>query len=551
MAAEKRSQNPTVGMMNSSPKSGIFNPDPNLYPDPDGRADRICRFIERLHLWEGSLAGQPFQLHPFQKAIIRRIYGQSDENGNRLVRTAALWIPRGNAKTTLASALALAHFMGPENEEGGQIVMAAADRENAGIAFNCANVFVRQDEALAARVQAQVSRKTMLHPRSASFLKAISSDAHTKHGMNVSMFLADELHSWHPAQARDLFNTISDGMVKRENPLTIIISTAGSGLGGVDFEKWDYSWRVARGEIDDPKFAPIIFAAPPDADWRDEDAWREANPAIDAGFLTVDELRTKSKQAEHYPADVANFKRYHLNQWQEGHAEPWVDIELYDAADPRRDLEELVGEPCFVGIDLSAVHDLTAVVAVFPIENDNELTYDVVAHFFLPEEQITAKGDADEANYLEWVDEGSLTLTPGNVIDYRHLIEFLVEFGKNHPVQEVAIDRYNSTKVTNELMDLDFEVNLFGQGFVSMAAPVREIKAAIMSGRFRHGGNGPLRMNFANLTTKIDDAENEKFIKNKSRGRIDGAVAAAMAIGRAIAHHEAPSPYEARGLLFV
>lgn len=537
--------------MSSSHNSGIFDPNPDLYPDPDGRAERICRFIEMLKLWEGSFAGQNFKLHPFQRAIIRRIYGPSDENGRRLVRTAALWIPRGNAKTTLASALALAHFMGPENEEGGQIVMAAADRENAGIAFNCANVFVRQDDALTARVQPQVSRKTLLHPRSASFLKAISSDAHTKHGMNVSMFLADELHSWHPAQARDLFNTISDGMVKRENPLTMIISTAGSGLGGVDYEKWDYSWRVARGEIEDPRFAPIIFAAPPDADWRDEDAWRAANPAIDAGFLTVDELRSKSKQAEHYPADIANFKRYHLNQWQEGVAEPWVDLELYDRADPIRSEDELLGEPCFVGIDLSAVHDLTAVVAIFPIEEDGVRSYDVVSRFFLPEDNIGVKGDADEANYLVWVEEGILTLTPGNVVDYNSLLEYVEELGTKFAVEEIAIDRWNSTKVTNELMDLGFEVNLFGQGMKSMAAPVKEIKAAIMSGRFRHGGNMMLRMNFANLTVETDPAENEKFTKAKSKGRIDGAVAAAMAVGRAIATIESPSPYEDRGLLIV
>lgn len=538
-------------MMSSLHNSGIFDPNPDLYPDPDGRADRICRFIERLKLWEGALAGQPFTLHPFQKAIIRRIYGPSDDSGRRLVRTAALWIPRGNAKTTLASGLALAHFMGPENEEGGQIVMAAADRENAGIAFNCANVFVRQDEYLAQRVQGQVSRKTLLHPRTSSFLKAISSDAHTKHGMNVSMFLADELHSWHPAQARDLFNTITDGMVKRENPLSVIISTAGSGLGGIAHELWDYSWRVATGEIEDPSFAPVIFAAPPDADWRDEAAWRDANPAIDAGFLTIDELRTKAKKAEHYPADIANFKRFHLNQWQEGAAEPWVDIKQYDLASPRRERSELVGEECFVGIDLSSVHDLTAVVTVFTEEIDGELHYDVFAQFFLPEENISAKSDADEANYLKWVEEGILTLTPGNCIDYRALLEHVEGLAKEFAIREIPIDRWNSKKITPELQEMDLEVIEFGQGFASMSGPVKELKAAILSRRFRHGGNGALRMNFANLAVEIDTTENEKFTKAKSRGRIDGAVAAVMAIGRAIENVDETSPYEDQDLLVI
>lgn len=257
----------------------IFSPDPALYPDPDGRAERICRFVRRLKLWEGRFAGNPFVLSPFQEAIIRRVYGPSAPDGGRLVRTACIWIPRGNAKTTLASALALAHFMGPEAEPGGQVIQAAADRENAGIAFKHSWEMVKMDAALMSRVSPIESRKLLNHPRTASVLKAISSEAYSKHGMNVSFFLADEVHAWPPAEARKLFKTVQDSMVKREHPLTVIISTAGEGMGGLAWDLWDYSHKVAAGEIDDPSFAPIIFAAPDDADWRDEEAWRAANPA--------------------------------------------------------------------------------------------------------------------------------------------------------------------------------------------------------------------------------------------------------------------------------
>jgi len=522
----------------------IFWPDPALYPDPDGRADRICRFVRRLRLWEGRFAGEPFKLSPFQEAIIRRIYGPSTPEGGRLVRTACIWIPRGNAKTTLASALALAHFMGPEAEAGGQVIQAAADRENASIAFKHSFEMVKQDAALSARVSPVESRKLLNHPKTSSVLKAISSEAYSKHGMNVSFFLADEVHAWAPAEARKLFKTVQDSMVKREHPLSVIISTAGEGTGGLAWDLWDYSHKVASGEIDDPSFAPIIFAAPPEADWRDEAAWHGANPAIEAGFCSLEELRIKARRIEHFPAEIADFRRFHLNQWQEGAAQPWIALELYDACEEMEAESLLQGRPCWVGVDLSSVEDLTAVVAVFPSEGENGKVYDVLPMFFLPEAGLARKAERDRADYVRWREAGVLQVTEGNVVDHKAVVEHIVALAESFGVQEIAIDRWNSTAVNVALQEEGFTVAQFGQGFASMAAPVKELKRAILSGSFRHGANPLLRMCFANVVAEKDAAENEKFTKERARGRIDGAVAAAMAIGRILAANEGPCVYE-------
>ena len=526
--------------------SAIFNPDPALYEDPTGRADRICRFVRNLTLWEGDFAGLPFHLHPFQEAMIRRIYGPSNPDGSRAVRMACIWIPRGNAKTTLASAISLAHFMGPEAEAGGQVVMAAADRENAGIAFNAAHQFILQEEALDERVRAVESRKTLGHPKTKSTLKAISSEAYSKHGLNVSFFLADEIHAWPTSEGRKLFKTVTDSMVKRSNPLSVIITTAGEGTGGLAWDMWNYSHKVATGEIDDPSFAPIILAAAPEADWRDEGEWRSANPAIEAGFLSLQELQTKARRIEHFPSEIADFKRFHLNQWQEGAAEPWLALEIYDRAEPMPPVDALTGRPCWIGVDLSSVEDLTAVVAVFAEGEGEARRYDVVPMFFLPEANIALKGEKDRADYVRWTKEGFLTLTPGNVVDHSAIVDHVVKLGEKYGVQEIAIDRWNSTAVNTALQEEGFTINQFGQGMVSMAAPVKELKRAILSGHFRHGDNPLLRMCFGNVVAEKDAAENEKFTKAKARGRIDGAVAAAMAIGRIMAGEVAPSPYEAR-----
>lgn len=532
-----------------------FSPDPADHPDPSGRADRICRFVRRLRLWEGKSAGQPFPLLPFQEAAIRRIYGPTDAEGNRLVRTAALWLPRGNGKTALSASLSLAHFLGPEAEAGGQVIMAAGDREQASIAFNHSWNMVNADPALRARVQPIVSRKRLIHPKTQGTLTAISSESYSKHGLAASFFLADEIHAWQPAEARQLFGVVRDSMVKREHPLTIIISTAGSGTGGLAWDLWDYSHKVASGQVEDETFAPIIFAADADADWRDEAAWHQANPAIAGGFCSLAELRTKAKRIEHFPAEVADFRRYHLNQWTQGAAKPWVALELYDAAEAITPEESLVGRPCWLGVDLSSVEDLTAVTCVFPSAGEGEgRRYDVLAHFFLPEEGIARKAEEDRADYLRWAEEGHLTLTPGNVIDHSALVEHVKRLAERYSVQEVAIDRWNSTAVTVALTEEGFQVAAFGQGFASMAAPMREMKRAILAGHFRHGGNPILRMNFANAVAETDPAENEKLTKSRARGRIDGAVAACMAIGRILASDSGPSVYETErpdGLLFI
>lgn len=522
----------------------IFSPDPGLYPDPTGRADKVSRFVRMLRLWEGRFAGEPFHLHPFQEAVVRRIYGPSTDAGRRLVRLACIWIPRGNAKTTLASALALAHFLGPEAEAGGQVIQAAADRENAGIAFKHSWEMVKQDDALLRRVRSIESRKILNHTKTSSTLKAISSEAYSKHGMNASFFLADEVHAWPVAEGRKLFKVVTDSMVKREEPLTVVISTAGEGQGGLAHDLWSYSLAVARGEVDDPTFAPIIFAADPEADWRDESAWHAANPAIDAGFCSLEELRIKARRIEHFPAEIADFRRFHLNQWQEGASNPWMDLATYDKAEPITDSEDLIGRACWVGVDLSSVEDLTAVVAVFPDGEGDGRSYDVLPSFFLPEAALGKKAEKDRADYLRWRDAGFLTITEGNRIDYDAVIAHVVGLAERFDLQEVAIDRWNSTAVTTALQREDITVATFGQGFASMAAPVRELKRAILGGEFRHGANPVLRMCFANVVAEKDAAENEKFTKEKARGRIDGAVAAAMAVGRILAGDEGPSVYE-------
>jgi phage terminase large subunit-like protein len=235
-----------------------------------------------------------------------------------------------------------------------------------------------------------------------------------------------------------------------------------------------------------------------------------------------------------------------LNIWIEGAAAPWIDLALYDAAEPATGPESLAGRRCYVGVDLSSVEDLTAVVAVFPDGDGETRCYDVLATFFLPQVGLAKKAERDRADYLRWRDAGVLKVTEGNVVDHAAVIAEVVELGKRYAVQEVAIDRWNSTAVNTALQAEGFTVAQFGQGYASMAAPVKELKRATMARHFRHGGNPALRSCFGNVVATKDDAENEQFTKERSRGRIDGAVAAAMGVGRVLASETGPLIYERR-----
>lgn len=331
-------------------------------PDPHGRGERAVKFIELLKLHEGKLAGQRFKLSPWQRRIVQRIYGDTAEDGRRKIRTVFILLPRGNGKTTLCAGLGLLHLVGPEKEAGGQVVVAASDREQASIAYNAAAGMIAQEPALKKRTKVLPSYKTIKQESLRSTMRAISHEAYSKHGLSISCLIADEVHAW---PKRELWDVLRGSMGKREEPLTIVITTAGSGTQGLAWELYDYAKKVADGTVVDDTFLPVLFEADKDADWLDEDVWRAVNPAVASGFRRIEEMRESARQAAEIPAQREAFKRYYLNMWSDGAPDPWLDMDVYDRCADPIDMAALEGRPCWLGVDLSSTQDLTAVVAAF------------------------------------------------------------------------------------------------------------------------------------------------------------------------------------------
>ncbi len=503
--------------------------DKSEIPDPFGYGERAVNFLRHLKHPKSLRKGKQFALDPWMERIIRRIYGPRHEDGTRIVKTVFAMIPRGNRKTTLGAALTLLHSIGPERVPGGQVICAAADKKQARIAFEEAISVIREDRRLIPLVEAQDYRNRLTDKRSGTVVEAISADAKTQHGRTPTMTLMDELHSW---PKRDLWEALKTGLLKTQGSLNVIITTAGRGQENIAFETYQYARKVALGEIDDPATLPIIFEASADCDWKDEAVWHLVNPGLRHGYPDLDGLRQYAREAENRPGDRESFRQLNLNIWLDHSTSPFVDMAIYDKGNGPLDLAELAGEPCWIACDMGLTTDLTAVIACW---RDGIDGFQVAAWFFVPGDNLRGRADRDGVPYPQWAAEGFIIPTPGNVTDYAAVEAHIRDLCERFAVQEIAFDPAYAQAVMAPLTADGFPTATMRQGWITMAPAVKELERAILAGRFRHGGNPVLRWNFDNIAVETDKAGNRTFHKGKSKDRIDGAQAAAMAVARCAA----------------
>jgi phage terminase large subunit-like protein len=516
---------------------------------PDRGVTAVSRINQLTHT-KDKWAGKPFDLRPWQEGFIKKLFGMLREDGTRQYRTAYMEIPRKNGKTELAAAIAL-YCLAGENLIGGEVYTAAADRDQAALVFNAAAQMVRNSAKLSAQCKIVDSTKRIIHKPTGSFMRALSSEAYSKHGFNASALIYDELHA---APNRELFDVLTTSMGARSQPLTLVITTAGWDRTSICWELHDYAIKVRDGIVKDPTFLPVIYAAEEQDDWLDEKVWRKANPALD-DFRSLDEMQTYAKQAQEVPARQNTFRRLYLCQWTE-QADRWLDMALWDKGAVKVDPEGLKGQRCFIGVDLASTQDITAAVLLFP---DDDGGYDVVPHFWVPADTVAKRSRGARVPYDEWVRQGLIHTTPGNATDYDFIEAALLEFAKQYRVSDLAFDRWHASQLLTHLMDefgtdekSEPRVVQFGQGFQSMSAPTKEIERLLLAGKLRHGGHPVLRWMASNIAVRQDPAGNLKIDKDKSSEKVDGMVALAMALGRAmVAPVVEPSPYESRGFLFV
>lgn len=513
-------------------------------PDPFGYGDRAVRFLRALCHPASTLPGRKFQLYPWQERIIRAIYGPRDADGKRIVRDVFLLIGRGNRKTSLAAAMALLHLLGPERVPNGQAIFAAADREQAGIGFREAADIVRMMPTLTRATKvydAFNSAKMIRSGLDGSTLKAVASDGRAQHGTTPTFVLVDEIHAWR-ANGRELWQALQTGMAKRPGGLTVTATTAGRGREGLAAECYAYARKVALGEIIDPSFLPIMFEMQDDDDWTDEAVWHRCNPGLVDGFQDIGKLRIDAKRATSDLSAMYDFQQYHLCRWLGNSTAPLFNFDTYDANahdDDETDLEEL---PCYLGIDYAQSGDLAAIVAAWR-HDDGSVT--IRPWFFVPSEGLDERARLEGLPYREWIDAGQVIEVEGPVITPEAVADQVREICGRHDVQEAAYDPWQFRRMATELMGDGVPMLEMRQGPATMGPANGELIRAVNGRLIRHDGHPVLRHHFAGVAAKVNDTGMVWMTKaDPKRGHIDGAVAASMAVSRALTANATKSRYD-------
>lgn len=509
------------------------------------KADRAVLFIENLSHTKGKWEHQPFFLLPWQEQIVRDIFGIVKKDGTRQFKQAYIEIPKKNGKSELAAAIAL-YMLYADNEPSAEVYGAAADRQQASIVFDVAKRMVEMQSSLLKRSKIKMSSKRLINYDNSGFYQVLSADVVTKHGLNISALVFDELHT---QPNRNLYDVLTKGSGDaREQPLYFYITTAGVNRNSICYELHQKAKAIIDGKKIDPTFYPVIYGLELDDDWHKEENWFKANPSL-GQTIKLENIREAYQEALTNLAEEKIFRQLRLNTWVSGNTR-WMRMEDWDKCAFPVNIEELKGRTCYAGLDLSSSTDITAFVLVFPpIDEDDK--YQIVPYFWIPEDTIDLRVRRDHVPYDIWKGKGTIMSTEGNVIHYGFIEKFIEELGTIFNIKEIAFDRWGAVQMTQNLEGMGFTVVPFGQGYKDMSGPTKRLMELVLGKEIAHNGNEPLRWMIDNVVVKTDPAGNIKMDKEKSEERIDGAVALVMALDRAIRHEESrtDSVYNDRGII--
>lgn len=530
------------------PKLNHYEPSrfmlPTSHYDED-KANRAVMFIENLCHTKGKWAGKRFWLFPWQEQIVRDIFGIVKEDGNRQFRTAYVEIGKKNGKSELAAAIAL-YLLFADNEPSAEVYGAAADRQQASIVFDVANQMVKMSPALMKRSKIMAAGKRIVNYSNAGFYQVLSAEVGTKHGLNVSGLVLDEVHA---QPNRKLYDVLTKGSGDaREQPLFFLITTAGTDRESICYELHSKALDILEGRKIDYTFYPVVYGLTDEDDWHDEANWYKANPSL-GHTIKIERVREAYREAMDNPAEENVFKQLRLNMWVSSLTR-FIPENIYNLGNEPINMEDLKGRDCYGGLDLSSTGDITAFVLMFPPRDENE-KYVMLPFFWIPEDTIPLRVRRASVPYDVWHQQGYLLATEGNVIHYGFIEKFIEELGKQYHILEIAFDRWGATQMVQDLEGMDFTVVPFGQGFKDMSPPTKEFYKLLMEGKIIHGGNPIMSWMAGNVVVERDPAENIKPTKAKSPEKIDGIVAAIMALDRCIrnANSKLTSIYDERPML--
>ena len=498
-------------------------------------AERICRFAELMPHIKGDWAArrQLIKLEQWQIFILCSIFGWVHcETGKRRFRVADLFIPRKNAKSTLAAVIGL-YMLAVDGEFGSEIYSGATTQDQAMEVFRPALLMARATPRYlqAYGVTVNASNISVVSTNS-KFEPVIGNPGD---GASPSCALIDEFHE-HKTSA--LYDTMQTGMGARSQPLIVVITTAGSDLSCPCYLHQVELQKILESIVENDQRFGIIFGVDDGDDWTSEDSLRKANPnygvSIDGDFLKM-----QQRDAISDPRKQNTFKTKHLNTWVAA-ASPWLNLHaLQQAGDPAITLESMRGKPCVIGLDLASKVDIASAIWLFSEERDGEEHYTAISRNYLPQ---TAVDKPENSHYQAWVSGGHITPTPGNMISLRQIQDDVIDSSETVLIREISLDAWGSREIAPNLQEEGFEVVDIPMQTRHLSEPMKKIAALIDAGRFHHDGNPAYVWMLSNVEVWSDRNENIFPRKLRSQNKIDAAVATIVAMSRAMVPSEEKSP---------
>lgn len=508
-------------------------------------ASRVCQVVEFLPHTKGKWAQKKerIALQPWQQFMFTTLFGWKRANGSRRFRHAYVCVPRKSGKSLIAAAVGI-YMLAFDRETGAEVYCGATSEKQAWEVFKPARMMILKTPELEQEIGIEpLARSLVISDDGAKFEPIIGDPGD---GSSPSMGIVDEYHE-HKTPVQ--YDTLVSGMGARDQPLMFVITTAGAIHGGPCYEHQRDVERVLEGSVENDEQFGLIYHADADDDWTDPEVLRKANPGYGVS-VSGEYLLARQRDAIVSAQRQNLFRTKHLNQWVTA-KEVFFNMDKWmKCADSSLSIDQFEGSECMIAIDLASKSDVAAVMRMFWRDEDGMRHYYAFPRFYLPEERVHQDATG---RYKPWVLSGLLTTTDGDEIDFARIREDVIEDLSAFDVAELPFDPWRATQLAQDLAAAGATTVEYRNTVAQMSEPMKELEAAVNSGRFHFDGNDMLSWMATNTVAKIDANQNVFPRKERPENKIDGIVACIMSIGRLLyrATTEQPNVYQSRGLRYL
>jgi phage terminase large subunit-like protein len=491
-------------------------------------AERVCKFIQALPHTKGKWAGanEKLKMQPWQLFFVCGVFGWKRKKDNmRRFRRAVLLVPRKNGKSALAAAIGL-YMLTADNEHGAEVYSGATSEKQAWEVFRPAKIMAQKTPEFLEYYGVQVNASNICTQKTGSRLEPVIG----KPGDGASPHCAI-IDEYHEHKDDNLMDTMETGMGARQQPLVLVITTAGDNISGPCYQLQLDAQKMLEGVIDDDQTFALIYTIDQGDDWKDIDVIKKANPnygvSVDDDFLLA-----RLNDAKNNARKQSIFQTKHLNVWV-GSREAYFNVDKWhQCADSALDLEDFKGRDCYLGLDLASRVDIAALEILFPLGNDDFVRF---GKYYLPESALE-NGASD--HYRAWALDGWLTITDGEIIDFNEIKSDILDICSKFNVRELGYDPFQATMLITDLMAEGVPVVEMRPTVLNFSEPMKFLDSLIRSKQIRHSGDPVMSWMISNVVAKEDAKENVYPRKDRAENKIDGVVALLMGLGRSMNNPE-------------